>query len=275
MRNILKLLYKFHFFLLFVAFEILSLIFIVQNNNYQRASYIQLSNSVSGRIFQGIDNFKVYFSLREANELLSKENEELRNKLTTFRKVIHEKKDTLLDTTFKQRYTYMSAKVVNSSVSKQYNYITLNKGSEDGVKPDMSVISPKGIVGVVTGVSSHFATVLPVINRNFKLSAKLKKSNFFGPLSWPGLNPEICMLNDIPHHVQIHKGDTVITTGYSGVFPEGIPIATVKEFEIKDGNFYIIKLQLTTDFRSLNYVTIVGDLQKLEQMDLEKRLQHD
>jgi rod shape-determining protein MreC len=275
MRNLLKILHAYYFLILFLVFETISMILVVQNNSFQRAEFIQFSHSFSGKIYEKVDNFKDYLSLRENNRILSDENNQLRNKLAEFRKVIRDRKDTLIDTTYKQRYTYFSAKVINNTVDKQYNYLTLNKGWRDGIKTDMAVISPKGIVGVVAGVSENFSTVLSVLNRNFKVSAKLKKSNFFGALSWNGINSEICTLNDIPHHVKIVIGDTVITTRYSGIFPEGVTVGVVKEFEIKDGNFYIIKVRLSNDFRSINYVTLVDDLQKQEQQDLEKKLQHD
>jgi rod shape-determining protein MreC len=275
MRNLLKLLYAYHFLILFIALEFLSLFLLVENNNFQRAEFIRFSRSVSGSIYAKIDNLKVYLSLRETNRLLSQENAELRNKLAGIRKTIQEKKDTLIDTTYRQSYTYFSAKIINNTVNKQYNYITLNKGSDDGVKPDMAVITAKGIVGMVANVSAHFSVVLPVLNRNFKISALLKKSNFFGSLSWNGISPEICILSDIPHHVKINVNDTVVTTGYSRIFPEGIPIGLVKSFELKGGNFYTIEVKLINDFRSLNYITLVGNLMKKEQEELEKKMQHD
>lgn len=275
MRNLLRLIYTYHFPILFFALCGLSFFLIFQNNNFQRTKYIQFSHTASGGFYGGIDNFKVYLSLKEANRQLSQENAELRNKLETFRKITRDKRDTVIDTTYKQEYFYQSAKVINNTVSKQYNYITLNKGSEQGIKADMAVITKKGIVGIVEGVSENFATVLPVLNRNFKVSAKLKRSNFLGNLSWDGFSPEECLLNDIPHHVVLQKGDTVITTGYSSIFPEGIMIGTVKEFNMKDGNFYTIKLKLSCDLRSLSYVMVVSDLKKGEQVKLENKTKHD
>jgi rod shape-determining protein MreC len=275
MRNFLRLIYSYNFFFLFLVFEGFSLYLIIQNNNFQRARFIEVSHKFSGSIYESMDNIKGYLALRENNRILALENAALKNKLATIRRIIREKKDTLIDTTYHQQYSYFSAKVINNTVSKQYNYITLNKGAVDGVKPDMAVITNTGIVGIVEGVSSNYSTVLPILNRNFKVSGKLKYNNFLGSVSWEGINAEECTLSDIPHHVIIHKGDTVVTTGFSMVFPEGIPIGVITDFNLKNGNFYVIKLRLTCDLRKINYVQVIDNLNKTEQSDLEKKLKHD
>jgi rod shape-determining protein MreC len=275
MRNLLKLLYAYYFVILFIFLECLSLFLIIENNQFQRAKFIQFAQNVSGSIFGTIDNFKAYLSLKEANKILATENAQLHNELASIHKIEKVKKDTAIDLVHKQHYTYMASRVINNSVSKQYNFITLNKGIKDGIKQDMAVISPLGIVGVVEGVSENYATVLSVLNRNFKVSAKIKKNHYFGTLSWNGLNSEICILSDIPHHVLISKGDTIITSGYSNVFPEGIMIGVIQEFDLKDGNFYTIRVKLSNDFRNLNYVMVVDNLMKNEQFELEKKAEHD
>lgn len=274
MRNFLNLLYKYHTLLLFLLLEIVALLFIVHNNDYQRAKYMQISSSVSGGMFNQVSNIKVFFALKETNKMLAEENTQLRNKLATIRKNVIEKRDSLIDTTFKQRYVYFTAKVINTTVNKQYNYITLDKGSKDGVKRDMAVMTNKGIVGFVIGVSENFSTVMPVINRKFQTSGRFKSSRFFGTLTWPGYNPEICMLSEVSHHVKVQKGDTIVTTGSSS-FPEGIPIGVVQDAEIKDGNFYSIKVRLTNDFKGTYYVTLVDDLLKEERESLENILKND
>lgn len=261
--------------MLFLFLEGLALFLIFQNNSYHRSKYVQFSSGVSGGFAQQVSNLKQYFGLRKANYNLSQENINLRNKLATFRKIIKEKKDTVIDTTYKQRYIYFSARVINNSVNKLYNYITLNKGSKQGVRLDMAVISPKGIVGFVNGVSENFSTVLPVINRDFRVSGMFKSNGFWGSVSsWSGYDPSVCYFNEVPHHVKVQIGDTIVTTGSSS-FPEGLPIGTVLAYEFKGGNFYTIKLKLTNDFRSTNYVTLVDDLLKGEQLEIEKKLKHD
>lgn len=274
MRNFLNLLYRYHNILLFLFLEIFALSLIVRNNSFQRSKYIQFSTSFSGGIFRQVSGLKQYFTLKSTNADLAQENIELRNKLASFRKQIKEKKDTLIDTLYKQRYVYFTARVVNNSVNKLYNYMTLNKGSNDGVKLDMAVITNKGIVGFVNGVSEHFSTVMPVINRDFKVAGKFKSNGFWGSVVWLGNNPDVCNFNDVSHHVKVNKGDTITTVGSSS-FPEGIPIGTVVETDFKGGNFINVKIKLANDFRAVNYVTLVDDLMKGEQIGLEKKGKHD
>ena len=274
MRNFLNLLYRYHNILLFLFLESFALFLIIQNNSFQRSKYIEFSTSFSGGIFKQVSSLKQYFSLTRTNLELAQENIELRNNLAMFRKQLKEKRDTLIDTLYKQRYVYFSARVVNNSVNKLNNFITLNKGTNDGVKLDMAVITHKGIVGFVNGVSDNFSTVIPVINRDFRVAGKFKSNGFWGSVAWQGVDPDICNLNEVPHHVNVKKGDTIITVGSSS-FPEGIPIGTVQESDFKGGNFYSIKIKLINDFRAVNYVILVDDLMKSEQRNLEKRLKHD
>jgi rod shape-determining protein MreC len=274
MRNFLNLLYRYHNILLFLFLEGLALFLIIQNNSFQRSKYIEFSTNFSGGIFKQVSSLKQYFSLNKTNFDLAQENIELRNRLALVRKQAKENRETVIDTIYKQRYVYFSAQVVNNSVNKLYNYITLNKGSKDGVKLDMAVITHKGIVGFVNGVSDNFSTVIPVINRDFRVAGKFKSNGFWGSVAWQGFNPEVCDFNEVPHHVNVQKGDTIITVGSSS-FPEGIPIGTVKELEFKGGNFYSIKIKLANDFRAINYVILVDDLMKKEQRSLEKQLKHD
>jgi rod shape-determining protein MreC len=277
MRNLLKLLYAYNNLILFVLLEGLAIFLIAENNYFQGTKLTQFSESVSGSFYKKIDNFKVYFSLKETNLILAKENVELKNKLASIRTIIKEKKDTLIDTLYKQRYTYFSAKVINNSINKQYNYITLNKGAKDGIKPDMAVISPDGIVGIVIGVSQNFSTVLSVLNRDLTVDTKFKNSSFqstdHGPLNWNGINPDICLLTGILFHVKVKVGDTLVVNN-SHSFPEGIPVGIVKEFELKSDK-YIIKVKLANDFRRLNYVSVVDNLMRKEQKDLEQKFKHD
>jgi rod shape-determining protein MreC len=222
-----------------------------------------------------MSNFKAYIGLRSENQRLAEENLNLRNELEKLRKKEITVIDTVVDTTKHQLYSYFLAQVVNNSVNKQYNYLTLNKGYKDGVRPDMGVITPEGLVGIVEGVSENFSTVLSVLNIRFGQSAKIKKNGYFGFLSWNGTSDKVCVLSDIPQHVKPEIGDTIVTTNYSGIFPENIPIGKIKDFDLKGGNFYTIKIELFNDFRNLNYVTIVENLYKKEKTELENKIKND
>ncbi len=271
MRNLLKILYTYHFLLLFIALEVVSVIMLVQSNKYHSAAYASKAKAISGSIFATVNDFKEYLSLKEANKALAKENAMLRNYLKSNYKIFDTTNISVYDSIFKQHYRYQEAKVINNTVNKQFNYITLNKGSKNGIKPDMAVIGPEGIVGIVNGVSENFANVMPLLNVDFKVSARLKKNNYLGSIVWEGKDFEYCLLKDIPQHVEVNKGDTIVTTGYTGSFPEGIMIGTVIDSKLKDGNFLQIDVKISTVFKSLSYVSIVEDLMKDEEIELKNQ----
>jgi rod shape-determining protein MreC len=173
------------------------------------------------------------------------------------------------DSLAQRKYMYMTTRVINNTVNKQYNFITLDRGSEGGMKPDMAVVSTDGIVGVVKSVSENYSSVLSVLNRDFNVSAKIKKNGYFGPLSWGGTSAHYATLVDIPHHVKIAEGDTIVTSGFGGVFPEGIMIGIISNFKLKGGNYYEIKVQLSNDFRKLDYVKVIRNYAKSEIDSLE------
>jgi rod shape-determining protein MreC len=271
MRNLLKILYTYHFLLLFIALEVVSIIMLVQNNKYHSAAYAGRARAISGSIYASVNDFKEYLSLREANKALAHENALLRNYLKSNYNTFDTSKIFINDSIFRQQYRYQDAKVVNNTVNKQYNYITLNKGSKNGIKPDMAVIGPEGIVGYVNGVSENYANVMSLLNVDFRVSARLKKNNYLGSVIWEGKDFEYCTLTDIPQHVEIHKGDTVVTTGFTGSFPEGIMVGTVAGYNLKDGNFYRIDVKISTSFKSLSYVSVVESLVKEEVTNLKNQ----
>jgi rod shape-determining protein MreC len=224
---------------------------------------------VSGSIYEQISNLRDYLNLREKNLQLQEENTILRSMLP---EAFYTEKSPRVfhsDSNKHRQYVYLSARVVNNTVNKQFNFLTLDRGRNEGVTPDMAVIGTEGIVGIIYDVSDHFSTVLPVINRNFRVSAKFKKNNVFGSLSWDGRSYRYAMLNEISLHDPVSKGDTLVVSGFSDSFPEGIPVGVVDKVEQKDGSFYTIHVLLATDFRKLHFVKIVEDLMKEERQNLE------
>jgi rod shape-determining protein MreC len=160
--------------------------------------------------------------------------------------------------------------VVNNSINQQHNFITLNKGRHDGVKPDMGVIANGQVVGLVTNVSENFSTVISILNSRWKISAKIKRNDYFGSLSWDGKDYRRVQLNEMPYHVPVQNGDTVVTTGYSSSFPEGLVIGTISDFSIGSGsNFYKIEVMLAADFKNLVIVGLVENKQLNEIKQLE------
>lgn len=276
MRNLLKFLIHYHVAFLFVALEVVAFTITIQNNFYQRASFINNTTEISGNIYRIYSSVVEYFNVRNENDKLALENTALR-KLLKSNYIINDKNiQQANDLIYKQKYDYINAKVINNSVFRQTNYITLNKGRNQGIKPDMGVINSQGIVGIVKDVSYNFSIVIPTININAHISAKIKKTDYFGTLSWDGKDYRYALLNEIPFHVKVSKGDTVVTSGYSSIFPEGIIIGVVKDFNFNQGNnFYNIYIQLSTDFMNLNHVNVVSNLYKDEQKILENSVTHD
>lgn len=276
MRNLARIIIRYHFFILFVIIEIFSLFLLIRYNDYQKRTFLQSSSVLTGNIYKSFSTFTKYLSLSEENRRLAFENSILRSKLIESYKNITTVDKSINDTIYKQQYIYTDARVINNSVNRQNNYLTLNKGSINGIKPEMGVVCSNGVVGVVKSVSKHFCTVISLLNSNLRLSVKLKKSKEIGSLAWDGSDFTKASLNEIPFHVKIKLGDTVITSGYSTMFPDGIIVGNISKSNIPSGsNFYDITVKLTTNFNNLSYVYIVKNLFKEEKIKLELDSQDD
>ncbi len=261
---------------MFLLFEALCVYLIVQNNSFQRASFINSTNTVVASIYRTVNNITDYIHLKNVNEGLSKENARLHSIMPS--SFISMCKDTasVNDTLHKQRYTYMNAKVINNTTNKRNNYLTLDKGYLDGVKPEMAVISSDGVVGIVKDVSPHFSSVLSLLHKETKISARIQKSGYFGPLVWEGGDYRKANLLDIAKHVPLHKGDTIVTSSFSAIFPDGIMIGVIQNFELKPGDvFYTIEVKLSANFGNLTHVYVVENLLKAEQKKLESTFKND
>jgi len=271
MRSLFRYLLKNYGLFLFIVLEVISFVLIFNYNDFQKARYLNSSNRITGSIYNSFNSVVNYFELARINSQLAKENAKLRTVIKSqprFAGVPDSLYSTLkgADST----YNFISARVINNSVNKTFNYITLNKGSKDGIKPDQGIISSEGIVGVVTNVSKSYALGLSVLNQRWGVSAKLKKSGFFGSLLWNGDDFRYASLMEIPFHVMLAIGDTVVTSGYSSIFPEGIMVGTIDSFEQPSGeNYYDIKVKLSTDFKKLSYVEVIQNLDKEEINKLE------
>jgi rod shape-determining protein MreC len=271
MRNILQFIIGKHFVFLFVLFEIIAFILIVTYNENQRAVFLSSSSKIAGGLYENVSNIEQYFTLKKVNEELAAENAYLRSQMPFS---YHISKDYYLpvgDSIAEIQYKYRTSKVVNNSVRRHFNYLTLNKGLKDGIRPDMGVLSSKGIVGIVLKCSENYSTVLSLLNPRLKISAKLKNSNFFGSVSWDTRNPNSVMLEEIPEHVKVELAEEVVTSGYSATFPEGLPIGIVEEVIHPEGeSFYKIRVKLSVDFSKLSYVEVVENIYQHQQLKLEE-----
>lgn len=239
-----------------------------------------ISSEITGRINEKYNNVEYYFQLKKTNEALMQENLHLRQLLkdnyesydTTHQIVV----DSIrIDSVLKfRKYQYYSAKVVGNFTSTQTNYFMLHRGAGQGIRPDMAVIGPQGIVGRVVNVSDNFCTVMSLLNRQFKVDAKLKKTGDRGRVEWDGVNPQYVLLKNIPKSAAIAKGDSVLTSDLSSIFPPNIMVGTISEI-VNDpsSNFYTLKLKTATNFFNVQYVSIVENLQLEERKKLEEATQ--
>ncbi len=276
MRNILNFIWKNHFFFLFLLLETVCMIIVIQNNYYQKAAFINKTNEFFSSVNKRITNIYDYFNLTEINRQLSEENARLRAQTITSFNLTDTNTFIVNDTLYKQEYTYIQAKVINNSLNRRKNFITLNKGSNHGIRKDMGVISPMGVVGIVADVSPNYTTVMSLLHIDTKISAQLKNTNHIGSLVWEGTNYRKGKLNDMPTHVVLHVGDTLVTSGFSAIFPQGVDLGYVLDFSLRNGEmFYDVDIAFTVDFNNLSYVYVVNNLLKEEQTTLENKTAHD
>ena len=287
MRNLIIFLRRYFNFFLFLLLEVICIVLVFRNNDFQKTAYLNSANSISARLYNRYNNVQYYFHLKATNDSLVNENARLHNILrSSFDSVTLDdlvKTDTLrtysTDTTRKvtgielRRYLYHAAKVVNNTVSNPINYITIHRGSANGLKPNMGVIGPSGVVGIVRSVSENYAVVLSLLSkgRNFGFSARLSQSKEMGTVRWYGGDAGYALMEDVPKSVRLVKGDTVVTSGYSALFPENIPIGYVESYSLPDksSTSYSIKIKLATNFYNLQYVYVIDNMLKDEQKSLE------
>jgi rod shape-determining protein MreC len=273
MRNLLNFLARYNNLIIFLILEGLSIYFIATRNSYQNTRVLFGIRSLTHVIEEKISNARSYLNLRKINLNLAEENVVLRNNAEKFRKGENTPFFSVSDTVFKQQYFHTSAEVISNSVNRQRNFFTINKGELQGVKVNMAVNSGNSVAGLIVGSSDNFSVAMSLLNLDFKLSVRIKSNGYFGSLSWDGRDYRKAVLSDIPQDVPVNFGDTIETTGYSAIFPEGILVGKVSDFEKIGGDFYIITVTLETDFRKLHFVDVMGNLKKTEQLELQKLYQ--
>lgn len=270
MRNLFSFIVRHYFFFLFIALQVLSFALIFQNHNYQRSAFVNSSNYLAGNIYGFRDNISQYFNLRTVNEQLAMENKMMLEHLDGSYLITDQQVFTFNDTIYKKKYSYINARVINNAIKNRNNYITLNKGRAHGIVPDMGVITGNGVIGIVKDVSNNFSSVLSFLHADIQVSAKIKKNNHLGTMLWEGYNYRKASMLYVPTHVNLSVGDSIITSGFSQIFPEGILIGTISDYEIRRGeNFYTIGVDLATDFNNLNFVSVVKNIYIEELNQLE------
>lgn len=276
MRNFFYFLLRHSTLIFFIILEGICAALIVNYNDYQKSAFMSSSNALCGTVYNIGDGIYQYFHLGSANEQLAEENVQLRNRIAILERQIAQQtdsaRDVILNDTLK-KYHYYAAHVINSSTNKSRNYLTIDKGEDSGISQNMFVQDGHGVVGLVTAVSSHYATVLPIINTSMRLSIKLEETNYRGQLIWDGVSPRYAIAIDIPEHAKINVGDRIVTSGSSDYFPEGILVGEVDEVNMdKNGGFYRLTIKLAVDFYSLYDVEIVENKEQQEQRELESNM---
>ncbi len=254
--------------LLFIAIEFVCIGLFLSENSYQRARAVAISHSMLGGIHGMITSTGNYFSLKEHNESLIKENLELRSKLSTYLE------DTVIGK-FPQiaPLDYKVVKVVSNSYTKRANYITIDAGRNQGIEPEMALFNSDGIVGYVRYCSENFSVAISVLNiKDFNTSGRLRDKISAGSINWNGENIREVIMTDIPAHTEIERGDTVVTTEYSNIFPEGLPIGLIESSEVGDNLLITAKVRLLADMSSLNYLYAVSLAGQRERAELEALL---
>jgi len=277
MRNLLVFISKYNAFFLFVIFEIGAIIIYIKYNSFQKATFINSTNHITGNLYARVDEFKGYLTLREVNDSLARENARLRNQLKSSFYVDTVAKGQVTDTVYKQQYEYIAAKVVNNAVNGLNNIITINAGSDAGVKKGMGVINDKGVVGKVLQVSPHFSTIQSLLNTETVVSAMLANSRQIGSFAWGAdLNPHRGLLYDITNDASPKVGELVVTSDRS-LYPTGIAIGKLINLRARNakGSFLSMDVALTVDFTKLEYVYVVVNEFSTEQTGLEAAAKKD
>lgn len=269
MQQIFNFIYKNSILLLFLLLLGISLTLTIQSHSYHRSRAVSSANAVSGYVYEQVNNVKEYLSLREQNEQLAKENAELKKLLFNTQDSANMPEVKLPSAI--GNFNVIQSKVINNTYNLPENYITLNSGRKDGLKPDMGVVSSLGVIGVVENVSNNYATVISVLNTKFKLNAKIKKNNHFGTLTWNGKNTGYAQLTDVPRLASVTKGDTIVTGAESKIFPENIPVGIIdKVYVDKRTNYYTLDIRLFNDMTSLGHVYIIENKDRAEIIQLEQ-----
>ena len=275
MRNLLDFLIKYKHWLLFIFLEVISFVLLFRFNGYQGSVYFTSANAVTGKVYQMANNLTGYFHLKTINSDLVQHNTELSiqlehlrdayKKLTADTTIIEQmKQEALMDCSL------IKANVINNSTTHTNNFITIDKGEEDGVQKEMGVVSGSGVVGIVYQTSAHYAVIIPVLNSKSSISCKIRQSDYFGFLKWSGGSPEFAFIKDMPRHSVFEVGDTIVTSGHSTIFPSGVLVGTVDEIgDSNDGLSYSIRVRLFTDFARLNEVRVIVKSNIEEQLELE------
>ena len=265
----------------YVLLAALSCVLLFRSDPYRQYVYLTSAGRTASQVFRASNQLNSYFGLREINDDLNHRNavlqaevEQLKEQLRQYRE--RDFTDTLVVDSGIKPFRFMVANVINNSISRPFNYLTIDKGRAEGVEPELGVIDGNGVIGIVSNVGEHSARVISLLNPNFRLSCKLKRTDYFGSLVWDGQLPDEALLEELPRHTVFHTGDTIVTSGYSAVFPAGIPVGVVMDNESdRTQNFFTLRIKLLADFTTLSNVQVVANNRAEELRSLNAGEEND
>lgn len=275
MHNLLIFLARTGTWLLFIVYVVISCVLLFSRNPYHHHVYLTTANAVASSVYAAVANVTSYFNLRSINSDLLDRNTELELEVMRLHRELTRYADnayidSLSHDSLPSRYSFTVAHVINNSISRPYNFITIDKGSLDGIEPEMGVVDVNGVVGIVNKVGNHSARILSVLNPSLPLSCKVKNSEYIGSLVWDGADSRFAVLEELPQHAVYEVGDTIVTSGFSSSFPAGVAVGEVTgDLPNHDDNFHALRVRLFTDFSTLRTVRVIRDNLKPELDEVE------
>ena len=274
MRNLLDFIHAHYHWLVFLILEVISLTLLFQYNKYQSAAWVSTANSIAGSMYSVESRIKQYFHLQHLNEELTLRNTYLEYEVQVLSEKLDEQKG---DSTFRALSAspvyaglkLIPAKVVQMTTNERDNLMTINKGSTDGIRADMGVVSGKGVVGIVYLVGEHYSVVIPALSSRSSISCKIQNRGYSGYLHWDGGAANLAYVDDVPRHAHFRLYERVVTSGYSSVFPPGIAVGKILHvLNSPDGLSYRVQVQLYTDFGNVRDVCVIDNAPMHERLQL-------
>ncbi len=275
MRNLLNFLIKYNYWFLFLLLEVASFVLLFRFNHYQQSVFFTSANGLAGKVYEVSGSITSYFHLKSVNEDLLDRNVWLEQRVAFLeRELKGQAMDTValqsLEGTAPGGARIFRANVVKNTLNRADNYLTIDRGSRDSIAPEMGVVDANGVVGIVYKTSENYSLVISVLNSKSSISCKIVGSDYFGYLKWEGGDSRFAYLKDLPRHAEFAVGDTVVTSGFSTVFPEGVMVGKVEEMaDSHDGLSYRVKVRLATDFGKVTQVRVISRNEQRERRALE------
>lgn len=279
MNNLFQFLYKHLHWVVFIVLEIICFVLLFSYNSFQGSVYLSTANQVTARLLNGKDRITTYFGLADKNRVLAEQNALLQQRVMELEMLnAQHRLDSLSEVeavkrVYRAGYRITPAQIIDKSVNKMDNYFTIDRGTADGVAPDMGVMGVDGVVGIVYKCTEHYSLVMPLLNGNSSISCKVYGNNNFGYLQWEGGDPRYAMLYDLPRYADVGVGDTIVTSGNSSFFPEGVMVGRVEEtYPTVDGLYMTLKVRLSTPFSKLEHAFVVSKMDAEEVAALKELL---